>query len=319
MSNTIFHKVKNTIQKNNFLFIFFKNIEIYTIYLLNNISHYQLIKVQFFKKMGYPLNLKNPQSFNEKVTWKKIYDRNPLLPVVADKYAVRSYIQKMLGEAKAKEVLIPLLYVTDQPETIPFESLPPDFIIKPNHASGKHIIVEHGSYDQQEIIKICKRWLKTPYGFDKLEWAYQLIKRKIVIEELLHEDKGNPRDFKLYMFHGKCKLIRVTFRTKDGISKSAFDEKWHYLPIKSLDFTQGPGIEKPKNFKEMLELAEILSKPFDYIRVDLYNINGKIYFGELTNYPGSGLIRFEPKTVDNQLGNYWTIEPKYWKIISRKS
>ena len=107
----------------------------------------------------------------------------------------------MLGEEKAKEILIPLSYVTNQPETIPFERLPSAFIVKPNHTSGRNIIVENGHFNKKEIIKTCQRWLKIPYGLEKLEWAYQPIKRKIIIEKLLHEDDGKiPKDFKFYIF-----------------------------------------------------------------------------------------------------------------------
>jgi len=114
------------------------------IYFLNKIYDYQFTKIRFYKKVGYPLNLKDPQSFHEKIIWKKIYDRNPLLPVTADKYRVRSYIKEILGEDKAKDLLIPLFHVTDKPETIPFEKFPSAFIVKPNHASGLKIIVEDG-------------------------------------------------------------------------------------------------------------------------------------------------------------------------------
>ena len=312
--NNIYKKTKENIKKNNFLFIVLIAIRAYGIYFLNKISNYKLEKIRFYKKAGYQLNLKNPKSFNEKIIWKKINDRNPLLPVTSDKYKVRSYIKKVLGEEKAKEILIPLLYVTDQPETIPFERFPSAFIVKPNHASGSKIIVENGNYNKKMIIKTCSRWLKTPYGLEKLEWAYQSIKRKIVIEKLLLGDDGNiPKDFKFHMFHGKCKLVQVTFDRMNHPSISFFNEEWNFLSVKGSRFLQGPKIEKPKNYEIMLELAEKLSEPFDYVRVDLYDLNGKIYFGELTNYPGSGTTKFEPKSFDFELGKYWKIEPKYWK------
>ena len=180
--------MKEKVKNNHFLFIVLKAIKAYGFCLLNKICNYQLEKIRFFKEVGYQLNLKNPQSFGEKIVWKKIHDRNPLLPVTADKYKVRSYIKEVLGEEKAREIFVPLLYATDQPDTIPFERLPSAFIVKSNHSSGRNIIVENGNYDKQRIIKTCKRWLKTPYGLEKLEWAYQPIKRKIIIEKLLREE-----------------------------------------------------------------------------------------------------------------------------------
>ena len=282
-------------------------------YFLNKMSNYRLEKINFYRKLGYPLNLKNPKSYNEKIIWKKIHDRNPLLVITSDKYEVRSYVKKTLGEEKAQKILIPLLFVTDQPETIPFEKLPSSFIIKPNHASGKKIIVENGHYNRENTINICRRWLKTPYGMDKLEWAYQPIKRKIVIEQLLQKDDGTaPERYYFQIFHGKCKAVFALIKDKiNGFSVTAFDEKWTYLSLKSSGFPQKPEIKKPKNYETMLEIAEKLSKPFDHVRVDLYNINGKIYFGELTHYSVSGKMAFEPRTFDFAFGSYWKIEPGY--------
>ena len=312
--NTIYQKMKEKIKNNHILFIVLITIRAQGLYFLNKICHYKQEKIRFYKHLGYHLNLKNPKSYNEKIIWKKIYDRNPLLPMTTDKYAVRSYIKKVLGEEKAKEILIPLLYVTDQPETIPFERLPSAFIVKPNHTSGRNIIVENSHFNKKQIIKTYRRWLKTPYGLEKLEWAYQSIKRKIIIEKLLRDDDGNiPRDFKFHMFHGKCKLVHIVFNRINNLSRSYFDEKWNFLSVKRPDYPQGQKIEKPKNYEIMLALAEKLSKPFDYVRVDLYNLNGKIYFGELTHYPESGILKFEPSSFDFELGKYWKIEPEYWK------
>ena len=316
--NKIYKKTKEKIKNSNFLFIVLKTIRDYSFYFLNKIFNYKLEKIRFYKEVGYQLNLKNPKSFHEKIVWKKINDRNPLLPITTDKYKVRSYIKKVLGEEKAKEILVPLLYITDQPETIPFERLPSAFIVKPNHTSGRNIIVENGHFNKKEIIKTCRRWLKTSYGLEKLEWAYQPIKRKIIIEKLLRDDDGNiPKDFKFYMFHGKCKSVHVSvhliFDRKDNHSRSYFDEKWNFLSVKRSPSPLGPKIKKPKKYEIMLELAEKIAEAFDFVRVDFYNLNGKIYIGELTHYPASGTGKFEPQSFDFELGKYWKIKPKYWE------
>jgi len=306
--NTIYQKTKEKIKQYTFLYTVLINIRTYVIYFLNKICNYRLEKMRFYKELGYELNLKDPKSFNEKIVWKKIHDRNPLLPITADKYLVSSYLKEVLGEEKAEEILIPLLYVTDKPETIPFERLPSAFIVKSNHASGRNIIVENGHFNKKEMIKTCQRWLKTPYGLEKLEWAYQPIKRKIIIEKLLLDDDGKiAKDFNFHMFHGKCKLVRVIFDRINHLSISSFDEEWNFLSVKTPNRLQGPKIKKPKNYEIMLELAEKLSKPFDYVRVDLYNLNGKIYFGELTHYFASGMGKFEPSSFSFELGKYWKI------------
>jgi hypothetical protein len=190
-------------------------------------------------------------------------------------------------------------------------------MVKPNHTSGRNIIVENGHFNKKEIVKTCRRWLKTPYGLEKLEWAYRPIKRKIIIEKLLREDDGGiQKEFLFHMFHGKCKLVQVRFDRMnhyDSYSLSFFDEKWNFLSVKILSLPQGPNIKKPENYEIMLELAEKLSKPFDYVRVDLYSSNGKIYFGELTHYPVSGIGIVEPSSFAFELGKHWKIEPGYWK------
>ena len=313
--NKISKKIKEKIIKNIYLFIPIKNVTAYSGFFLNKALNYRVMKNRFHRNYGYPLNLKNPKTINEKIFWKKIHDRNPLLPLTADKYLVREYVKKTLGEETAQEILIPLLFVTDNPKTIPFEKLSLPFIIKPNHASGKYIIVRDKNYNKREIIKTCWSWLKTPYGLEKLEWAYQSIKRKIVIEKLLLDEHGEiPIDFKFSMFHGSCKLIKVFFNRMTMRLTSSFDSNWTYLPEKRTDRPPGPIIKKPKNFEIMLKYAEKLSCPFDYVRVDLYNINGKIYFGELTHYPKSGNLRADSISNILELGKYWNIKPNYWKI-----
>lgn len=308
--------LKRIINNYSFLYIGFHKFNGFRIYFLNKISRYSLEKKRFFKILGYHLNLKNPQSFNEKIVWKKIYDRNPLLPITADKFEVRSYINKELGDKIAKKISIPLLYVTDKPDSIPFEKLSPPFIIKPNNASGRYIFIKDNNYNKKEIIETCWVWLREPFGLKNLEWAYQPIKPKILIEKMLQESKGSiPKDFKFHMFHGECSFISVHFdRMRPGkYLTSFFDSQWNRLFSINPAYGPGPDISMPNNFESMLMLAKKLSEPFDYVRVDLYNIDGKIFFGELTHYPASGTRKFNPNTVDFELGEKWKLKPGYWK------
>jgi hypothetical protein len=310
--NPIYQKLKKIIKNHDFLFVILITFRGYFYDFLNRISNYYLEKKRFYKKVGYPLHLKNPRSFHEKIIWKKIYDRNPLLPITSDKYEVRSYIKEILGEEKAKKILIPILYVTDKPDTIPFERLPSNFIIKANHGSGFNIIVKDGNFNKEKIIKTCQRWLKIPYGLEKLEWAYQPIKRKIVIEKLLCKNDGNKlRRFSFYMFHGSCKSIHVMLEERNNTLVSFFNERWDFLSANNPNRSQGPKLKRPKNYEIMLEIAEKLSKAFDHVRVDLYSFGGRIYFGELTHYTESGQGKFEPQSHDFELGKYWRIKSKY--------
>jgi len=302
--------IKDLITRNSFLY----TIAQYILYWANQIFNYKVERKKFKNKLGYKLNLDNPKSFNEKTIWKKINDRNPLLPVTADKYKVRDYIKKVLGEEKAKEILIPQIFVTNNPEEIPFEDLPKDFIIKANHASGWNIIVEDSDFNKNKIIEESKRWLKTPYGLGKLEWAYQKIDRKIVIEKLLKNKKGElPKDYKFFCIDGMCKLIRVFFKATNSSTATCYDRNWNELSIETDTYSKGPKLKKPIKLNTMLNLAEELSSPFDFARIDFYFVNQKIYFGEITHYSLSGRIGFIPRKFDFELGKYWQIRPKYWE------
>jgi hypothetical protein len=283
----------------------------------DKLHNYKKLKKVFLEKMKYELNLDPPRSYNEKIIWKKLFDRNPLLTVTADKYAVRDYLKKVLGEKSANEILIPVYYVTDKPATIPFNKLPDKFVIKPNHGSMMHLIVtEKDQIDRENIIRQCKLWLRNNFGLYGHEWAYRNIRRKIIIEQLLETSTGElPHDYKLYCFHGKCRMLRVT-RNRFGreILTAFYDTDWNILPASVPGYHQvSQNFERPSNLPEMIELAEKLSAPFDYVRIDIYNVDSKIYFGELTHYEGSGLARFEPESFDFQLGKYWNIEPGYWR------
>jgi hypothetical protein len=204
--------------------------------------------------------------------------------------------------------------VTNNPAEIPNKELPEEYIIKPNHASGRYIIVEKGDVpDWKKIIAICEKWLRMPYGLAKHEWAYQQIKPMIVVERLLRDEDGKvPMDYKLFMFQGKCKLVQVNCDRFSMHTKSLFDENWKYLDI-MYNLPKGFYVEKPANFSKMLTVAEKLSKPFDFVRVDFYSIGNKLFVGELTNYPESGMGRFYPQSFDVELGEYLVIQPKYWE------
>ena len=278
----------------------------YCFQLFELLSNNSLEKRKFHRKTGYKLNLDNPQSFNEKICWRKFYDKNPLYTRIADKYEVRNVLIEMLGENDAKQILIPLLYVTEEPETIPFDDLPEEYVIKANHGSGTNIIVEKSTdINREAIIQTCKYWLKLPHGYEKHEWAYIDIPRKIIIEELIRDEQGNlPNDYKFHMFDGKCEFIQVNqglfYDTKQR-TVSLVTPNWEKIDVfyqyKSADL-----IEVPSHHKELNKLAEKLSEIFDYIRVDLYQIKDKTYFGEFTLYPFSGKGNFKPTAFDFEIG-----------------
>ena len=295
-------------------------------FYLDTATFKNIIKNEFFRVHGYKLNLKDPKSFNEKVIYKWLFDRNPLIQLTSDKYRVRHYIEDKLGKDEAKKHLVPLLYVTCRPETIPFDELPDEYIIKPNHSWASYIIAENVKGIKKytiraskkiynltdtkevriEIIKVCKIWLSTNYGVKKNMWAYQKIKPLIIIEKLLSDSFGNiPDDYKFFMFHGKCKRITVCAERLSNLTFTEYDINWNLL-----NFSVGrPGkpVKKPEALDQMVLISEKLSKDFDFVRIDLYFADDNIYCGEITHLPGIGLA-MTPTEFDFELGKYWKIK-----------
>jgi hypothetical protein len=292
----------------------FKALCMFTNFQLDQLLNYKIEKNKFYQKKGYKLNLNNPQSFCEKIIWKKVNDRNPLIPYTADKYLVRSYIRNILGEKRAHNILVSLHYVTSDPSTIPFDDLPSSYIIKPNHMSGAFIIVNDDLPDRAEIINKCTRWLSLPYGLEKNEWAYKNMNKIVMIEELLlTKDNAIPDDYKMFMFHGKCRLIQHCLDRKnaEGLKINIYSPEWELQDVIYKERQRKPK-PKPGNLDEMISIAEELSAPFDFVRVDFYSVDGQTYIGELTHYPGSGKNIIEPVEFDFELGRYWEIEKNYW-------
>lgn len=254
------------------------------------------------------MNLKAPKTFNEKILWKKIYDRNPLLSLTADKYGVRDYIRQRLGSARAEQILIPLLHVSKSPDDIPFSRLPENYVAKANQGSGWNVIVKDGYPTSNEVRTLIDAWLRAPYGLSKLEWAYQDIPRRVVFEEFLTDEDGKaPKDYKFFMFHGQCRMILVDSDRFGQHTRTLYTPEWQKLEV-TLRFPGGSAVDKPGNLDRMIRLAEELSAEFDFVRVDLYSVRDRIYFGELTHYPGSGMSAFVPNQFDHELGSYWNLK-----------
>jgi hypothetical protein len=287
---------------------FFRNIEDRLSAFIDRHLNYVLEKKRFKRAHGYDLNLEQPMSFNEKICWKKIYDRNPLLPIAADKFQVRKYVSDTLGE-EASNILIPLIQVAESADQLDFDHYPEQFVVKSNHGSGHVIIVKNKDQaDKAAIIKKANDWLTHNHGHKKHEWAYNEFPRKLIVEKLILDEHNNvPEDYKFSMIHGKCVFIQVDRDRFENFTRSIFDPDWNHLDIK-WKRKKGPAIEKPENLQLMLNIAEKLAKPFDYIRVDLYSLGkGEVYFGELTNYPVSGRGKFTPKEFDFELGKLWKL------------
>lgn len=243
-------------------------------------------KIMYYLKFRKELNLKNPESFNEKLNWLKLYDTNPLKTVCSDKYLVREYVEKKIGS----EVLIPLIGVWEKPEDIDFEALPNQFVLKANHASGTNIICTNKQkLDVCETIDVLRKWLKLDFYIIGRERQYKNIKRKIICEAFIGEINEVPVDYKFYCFNGEVKFIQLDLYRFSNYQKVLYSKDWDKLSIKFNGRDNSTEIPKPHCLNEMLDIALKLSVGFLFVRVDLYLSNTQILFGELTFTPGNGL------------------------------
>lgn len=302
-------KLKRVI-KNNIYFFFLAK---YLIALKNKLLYSNSRRAEKYLEKQYKLSVekeldfsKKMETFTEKVQYRKLYPNNSLFTTCADKYLVREYVKEKIGE----EYLIPLYLVTEKLTLDQWKELPNSFIVKPNHDSGNfEIVQDKRSLNKSEIKKIITKMnlaLKINFGWFMLERHYIDIKPRIIIEKLLSDKDGRiPKDYKLHCFKKRI-LIQI-------IERDIFTHKlkMNYLneKLEKLNFETGgellDKIDLPFNFNKMLELAKKLSEDFDYVRVDFYNVDGRIYFGELTFTPFSGLGKFNPEKWDKKLGEYW--------------
>ena len=259
-----------------------------------------LLKQRFKRMLGYSLNLSQPKSFNEKIQWLKLHDRSPLHVKCADKFAVREHIKEKIGE----EYLIPLIFSAKNVDEINPDQLP-DFpiIIKSNHGSGGVFIIrDKARVNWEEIKTELRKQLRQKYDDSKVEWQYSAIEPRFVIEKLLLDKAGSiPSDYKLHCLNGKVRFIQVDMDRETDHKKNLYDEEWNFIDCR-FNYDNGSPVEKPAQLNKMIAIAEKLAKDFIYVRVDLYNIEDKIYFGELTFHPASGFGKFEPIEWDYKFG-----------------
>lgn len=272
-----------------------------------------MLPIQYRIKLKRKLNLKNPQRFTEKIQWYKINYRNPIMHQCVDKYQVRDYV----SNKGLEDILVKLIGKFDSIDDINWSALPDSFVIKTTHGGGGINVVvckEKNKLDVDDI-KGKLKCGREPVKKNTMgrEWAYYGLQPEIIIEELL-VNRENPEaginDYKIFCYNGKAKYIVVDVDRYIGHKRNFYDVNWNNLYVESDCPKADREIAKPDNLEEMLEMAEKLSKEFPYVRVDLYNVSGKIYFGELTFYPWSGYVQFEPDEFDYLLGEMFVLPEK---------
>ncbi len=273
--------------------------------LLRFVPDRTMIKLQYKIKTGRKLNLRNPQRYTEKLQWYKLYYRDPLMTTCSDKFKVRSYVE---GKGLSK-YLTRLYGVYESLEEIDFDALPDSFAIKHTNGSGANYFVQNiNSNEINKIKTIVRGWLTARRADYGREWSYYNVKPRIIVEELIERDENNDiPDYKFFCFDGKVKYLYTMIDYVDNHKNgrcSFFTPEFKQLPYRRSEYKEiNRPIPKPEKFDEMLKIAEILSKDFPHVRVDLYNIKGRIIFGELTFYNASGYTVFTPDEFDFILGD----------------
>lgn len=270
--------------------------------IYNGMSDEEYLKRKFRSSMGRELDLENPQTFNEKLQWLKLYDRRPEYTVMVDKYRVRDYIKEKLGE----EYLIPLVGVWDDPDEIDFGRLPDKFVLKCNHNSGLGMCIcrDRSKLDVRKVRTGLKKGLAQDYYLTGREWPYKNVPRKIICEKYMTDFPGSRdfTDYKFFCFNGYADCVMVCLERSSGDTKYYFfDRDWKLkrLNIRGKNAPEGFTIPKPERIRDMFDVAATLSEGLPFARVDLYLSDGRIFFGEITFFPDSGFdANLLPETDD---------------------
>lgn len=248
------------------------------------------LQILYYLQMGKKLDLKNPQTLNEKLQWLKLYDRKPEYTRMVDKILAKDYVKNIIGE----EYIIPTLAVWDKVEDIDVSNLPKGFVIKTNHSGGNSGVIicpDKNKLDIKQVKKHMKKSLKSDIYTMLREWPYKNIERKIFAEKLLGTGNNEIVDYKFYCFDGYVESVLLCIDRQIGDPKFYFFDKDWNLKRHNKRGKEAPNdftLPKPENMDRMFEIASLLSKGLPYARVDLYNVEGHIYFGEITLYPASG-------------------------------
>lgn len=264
-----------------------------------------ILKILYFHNTGKWLNLKNPRSFNEKLQWLKLNDRKTVYTIMADKIESKRWVKERIGS----KYIIPNLGIWETVKEIQLSKLPDKFVLKTNHDSGGIIICKNKEDLKKEWGNICKKLnksLQNDYYKAGLEWPYKNIKRKIFAEKLLEVNTEDIPDYKFFCFNGKVKFFKIDTSRSTNHHATYFYPDWTMAPFREEVYPNIPDptfFKKPKNFIKMIALAEELSKDIAFLRVDFYNINGEIFFGEMTFYPAAGFGRIVPYKWEKKIGD----------------
>lgn len=295
-------KIRNILSKDGLWFILYYILRFSSLDRILSDKLYLKIKYRCF--MGKPLHLDPPITFNEKLQWLKLYDHNPIYTTMADKYAVKKFVAEKIGE----QYIIPTLGVWDNVESIDFNSLPNQFALKTTHDSGGVCICKDiGNFDIEAAKKKLSDSLKTNFYLLGREWPYEDVPKRIIAEKYMEDlDTKELRDYKFFCFLGEVKMMFIATDRQNRVEPyfDFYDRDFNHLDIIN-GHPQNPLTpSKPTHYSEMIRLAEKLSQGIPHVRVDFYEVNGNIYFGEYTFFHHSGCMPMEPEEWDYKMGEW---------------
>lgn len=269
------------------------------------ISDKQLLKKRFKQRLGRDVNLSNPELYNDKLQWLKLYWYNPLATQCADKYEVRNFIAKKIGEKYLNE----LLGVYNSVNEINLDELPESFVLKGTHGSGYNIICKNKSLmDWDKEFRKMRRWMRQNYYWSKREWVYRDIQPRIICEKYIYQEENKElRDYRFFCFNGEPKFITVdlSINEKSKTRRNLYDLKWNLMD-EEITYSKDTSIEieKPSKLEEMIQLSKVISENFPHARVDFYQIRNDVIFGEITFFHQSGMGQFRPLEFERKTGEW---------------
>ncbi len=300
MLEEVLHKVKRKILK--YYKLYFSVESSYTCIL----PDYIYLKRKFKLKTGYNLNLCHPVTYTEKLNWLKLYDRRPEYTMMVDKFAVREYVKHKIGS----EYLVPLLGVWNNASDIEFDKLPNEFVLKCNHDNGVIICKDKHDFNIEQAVSELDMHLHRDYYKKDREWPYKNVKRKIICEQYIRQEGGKALiDYKFFCFNGKVKALFIATDRPFDTHFDFYDVEFNHLPIINGHENSDKPIVKPSNFDEMIEIAEKLAADIPHARIDLYNIEGRILFGEITLHHFGGFHPLMSREYEIIFGD-WLILPR---------
>ena len=253
------------------------------------------------------LNLKNPRTFNEKLQWLKLYNRKPEYTTMVDKYKVKEYVAEKIGS----DCVTPVFGVWKSPSLIEWDNLPDRFVLKCSHDCGSSVICKNkASLDKEAALKKLEKAFDYNYYYHCREGPYKNVEKCVFAEEYLEDNEGHLNDYKFFCFNGEPKYCQVIGGRESVTHIDFFDKEWHHQPFQQPDFYpfSSKEIKKPECLDQMWEYARILSTDLPFARVDFYEVDGKVYFGEITFFPTSGMGKFKPEEWDTTFGDWINLD-----------